>query len=166
MLYSEFLAGTGAVDNEESYKEYKRVEAIYMESSLMTKEYAYRMARVITVKEHEKQMKKARKAEIEWVMQNIIPAAAFIRGMAVKDGSWSGMNYWHRTSCGNLFELKLNREINGYSVLLYDFFVNGKRIDTSESGYKVLPSAEFLSYRANWHDKSRDDLEALFGYIA
>lgn len=31
MLYREFLEGTGAVDNEDSYKEYKRVEQIYME---------------------------------------------------------------------------------------------------------------------------------------
>jgi len=166
MLYHEFLEGTGAVDNQESYNEYKRVERIYMESDHCTKADAYRMAKVVTVKEYEAWQKKARKVEIEWVKQNIISAAAFIRGMADKEGTCGGMNYWHFTPCGNLFELKLNRQINGYSVLLYDFFVNGKQIDTSESGYTLLPSAEFQSYRANWHDKSREELEELFGYIA
>lgn len=162
MLYSEFLTGTGAVDNQANYNEYKRVEQIYMESDHCTKEDAYRMARVIT----EKDIKKQRKDEIKWVKQNIISAAAFVRGMAEKEGTWEGMNYRHLTSCGNLFELKLERQINGYSICLYEFFVNGKKIDTSESGYNLLPSAEFQSYRADWHDKSLEELEDLFGYIA
>jgi len=166
MLYSEFLLGTGAVDNVASYKEYRRVERIYMESDHCSKEDAYRMAKVETVKQFEARQRKARKAEIEWVKNNIISAAAFIRAMAEKEGTVSGMGYSHRTPCGNIFELKLNRQINGCSVLLYDFFVNGKQIDTSESGYNLLPSAEFQSYRANWHDKTREELEDLFGYIA
>lgn len=166
MLYSEFLTGTGAVDNQASYNEYKRVEQIYMESDHCTKADAYRMANVETVKQYEARQRKARKDEIEWVKQNIISAAAFVRGMAEKDGTTEAMGFWHRTPCGNLFELKLNRQINGYSVLLYDFFVNGKQIDTSESGYNLLPSAEFQSYRADWHDKTLAELEELFGYIA
>lgn len=162
MLYSEFLAGTGAIDNQANYIEYKRVEQIYMESDHCTKEDAYRMAKVIT----EKDIKKQRKDEIKWVKQNIISAAAFVRGMAEKEGTWEGMNYRYLTPCGNLFELRLNRQVNGYSVCLYEFFVNGKQIDTSESGYNLLPSAEFQSYRADWHDKSLRELEDLFGYIA
>lgn len=162
MLYNEFLAGTGAIDNQANYNEYKRVEQIYTESDHCTKEDAYRMAKVIT----EKDIKKQRKDEIKWVKQNIISAAAFVRGMAEKEGTWEGMNYRHLTPCGNLFELRLNRQINGYSVCLYEFFVNGKQIDTSETGYNLLPSAEFQSYRADWHDKSLKELEDLFGYIA
>lgn len=162
MLYNEFLAGTGAIDNQANYNEYKRVEQIYMESDHCTKEDAYRMAKVIT----EKDIKKQRKDEIKWVKQNIISAAAFVRGMAEKEGTWEGMNYRYLTPCGNLFELRLNRQINGYSVCLYEFFVNDKQIDTSETGYNLLPSAEFQSYRADWHDKSLKELEDLFGYIA
>lgn len=162
MLYNEFLAGTGAIDNQANYNEYKRVEQIYMESDHCTKEDAYRMAKVIT----EKDIKKQRKYEIKWVKQNIISAAAFVRGMAEKEGTWEGMNYRYLTPCGNLFELRLNRQINGYSVCLYEFFVNDKQIDTSETGYNLLPSAEFQSYRADWHDKSLKELEDLFGYIA
>lgn len=162
MLYNEFLAGTGAIDNQANYNEYKRVEQIYMESDHCTKEDAYRMAKVIT----EKDIKKQCKDEIKWVKQNIISAAAFVRGMAEKEGTWEGMNYRYLTPCGNLFELRLNRQINGYSVCLYEFFVNGKQIDTSETGYNLLPSAEFQSYRADWHDKSPKELEDLFGYIA
>lgn len=162
MLYNEFLAGTGAIDNQANYNEYKRVEQIYMESDRCTKEDAYRMAKVIT----EKDIKKQRKDEIKWVKQNIISAAAFVRGMAEKEGTWEGMNYRYLTPCGNLFELRLNRQINGYSVCLYEFFVNDKQIDTSETGYNLLPSAEFQSYRADWHDKSLKELEDLFGYIA
>ena len=38
MLYSEFLEGTKAVNNEATYAEYKRVEQIYMAADMMTKE--------------------------------------------------------------------------------------------------------------------------------
>lgn len=162
MLYSEFLEGTGAVHSQASFIEYKRVEQIYMESDHCTKEDAYRMAKVVT----EKDMEKQRRDEIKWVKQNIIPAAAFVRGMAEKEYTTEGMNYRHFTPCGNLYELRLNRQINGYSVCLYDFFVNGKKIDTRESGYNLLPSSEIQSYRAGWHDKTLEELEDLFGYIA
>lgn len=166
MLYNEFLEGTGAIDSPDSYREYKRVEKIYMESDSCTKLDAYRMANVITVKEHEAQKRKAQKKELRWVMENIIPAAAYVRAMAERDHTYNGTSYWHRTPCGNLFELNLNCEINFRSMMLYDFVVNGKQIDISESGYKALPSAEFQSYRANWHDKTRTELEDMFGYIA
>lgn len=161
MLYNEFLAGTGAIDNQANYNEYKRVEQIYMESDHCTKEDAYRMAKVIT----EKDIKKQRKDEIKWVKQNFISAASFVRGMAEREGAREGMNYRYLTPCGNLFELRLNRQINGYSVCLYEFIVNDKQIDTSETGYNLLPSAEFQGYRADWHDKSLKELEDLFGYI-
>ena len=165
MLYSEFLVGTGAVDCKESYDEYKRVEQIYMESDHCSKEDAYRMARVVTVKEYEKMMKLKRKEEDAWVRNNIISAAAFIRAIAELNGSY-GPDYFYSSSCGNKFQLKLNRSINGNSVVLYDFFVNEKKIDISDCGYNLLPRAEIPSYRANWHGKTRDELETLFGYIA
>ncbi len=166
MLYSEFLEGTGAVDCVASYEEYKRVEQIYMESDHCTKADAYRMAKVETVEQYLSRQKKARKAELEWVKQNIISAAAFIRGMAEKELSMNGYAYWHLTPCGNIFELKLVRQMNCGSVRLYELSVNGQKIDVSESGYNLLPSAEIQSYRANWHDKTRAELEELFGYIA
>lgn len=159
MLYSEFLAGTGAVENQASYDEYKRVEQIYMESDHCTKEDAYRMAKVETVKQYEARMKAERKKERAWVMENIIPAASYIRGMAEKDGQWT--NFSFRSPCGNLWELKLEREINGRSVMLYSFWCNGKQVID-----QLLPSAEFQSYYADWHDKNLKELEDLFGYIA
>ena len=70
MLYSEFLEGTGAVGNQASYDEYKRVEQIYMESRHMTKEDAYRMARVETVAEHEKRMRAERKKGMAQLSQH------------------------------------------------------------------------------------------------
>lgn len=100
MLYSEFLEGTGAVENQASYDEYKRVEQIYMESDHCTKEDAYRMAKVETVEQREAKMKAERKKELAWVLENIIPAAAYIRGMAEKDGQWT--NFMFRSPCGNL----------------------------------------------------------------
>lgn len=166
MLYSEFIQCTGAVENQATYDEYKRVELIYMESDHMTKEDAYRMAKVETVKQYEARQRKARKAEIDWVKQNIIPAAAFVRGIAERNYTTEALNFWHRTPCNNLFELRMVRNINGGSVVLYEFFVNGKKIDTESTGYTLLPSAEIQSYRADWHDKTLAELEDLFGYIA
>lgn len=166
MLYSEFLAGTGAVDNQASYDEYKRVEQIYMESDHCTKADAYRMARVETVAEYEKRQKQMRKDELKWVMENIIPAAAYIRGMSEKACYFRDGGYWFVTPCGNTFELRLVLSGNCGSYLLYEFWCNGKKLDISNSGYNLLPSAEFQSYRADWHDKSLKELEELFGYIA
>lgn len=165
MMYSEFLAGTGAVESPETYKEFQRVEQIYMESEHMTKEDAYRMARVETVKQHEAKMKVERKSELAWVKQNIIPAAAYIRGMSEKQ-DYFRRDFTYMTPAGNLFELKLERDINCGSVKLYSFWCNGKQIDTRSTGYGLLPSAEFQSYRADWHDKTLKELEDLFGYIA
>ena len=166
MLYSEFLEGTGAVDTEASYAEYKRVEMIYMESDHCTKQDAYRMAQVETVKEHEAKMKKARKAEEAWVLDNIIGAAAFIRGMSEKQ-DYFRKNFVYASPCGNIFELKLEQEFNGGSVKTYSFFINGKQVNLKEHCiYGLLPSAEFQSYRADWHDKTLSELEELFGYIA
>lgn len=165
MLYEEFLKGTGAVDNQASYDEYKRVEAFYMVCDAMTKEDVYRMAKVETVAQHEARMKKARKAELKWVMENIIPAAAFIRGMSEKK-DYFRKNFVYTSDCGNTFEIREVKEINGRSVVLYEFWANGKKLDTSGCGYGLLPRAEFPSYRADWHDKSLKELEDLFGYIA
>ena len=165
MLYEEFLKGTGAVDSPASYAEYKRVETIYLESDHCTKQDAYRMANVVTVAEHEKQQKKARKDELAWVKQNIIPAAAYIRGMSEKQ-DYFRRDFSYLTPAGNLFELVLARNINCGSVKMYEFRCNGKKIDTTSTGYGLLPSAEFQSYRADWHDKSLKELQDLFGYIA
>ena len=165
MLYEEFLNGTGAVDNQASYNEYKRVEAFYMACDAMTKEDAYRMAKVETVAQYEAKMKKARKAELKWVTENIIPAAAFIRGMSEKQ-DYFRKNFTYTSDCGNTFEIREVKEINGRSVVLYEFWANGKKLDTSGCGYGLLPSAEFPSYRADWHDKSLKELEDMFGYIA
>lgn len=165
MLYEEFLKGTGAAETKATWDEYQRVEQIYMESNHMTKEDAYRMAKVITIKEHEKIMAKERKEERAWVLENIISAAAFIRGMSEKSyGIRSNFHYF--SPYGNSFELRLVREINGGSVMLYEFWVNEEQIDTYNTGYGLLPSAEFQTYRAGWRDKAREELEEMFGYIA
>ena len=164
MLYSEFLTGTGAVDNIESYNEYKRVEAFYMACDGMTKEDVYRMAKVETVEQYEAKMQRAREDELAWVKENIISAAAFIRGMSEKADSFR-KNFVYASECGNIFELREVKAINCRSVVLYEFWCNGEQIDTS-TGYGLLPSAEFHSYRADWHDKDLKELEGLFGYIA
>lgn len=161
MLYSEFLEGTGGIDTPANYNEYKRVEEIYMAADMMTKADAYRMAVVITEKDIDKQ----RKAEIQWVKQNIISAAAYIRGMSEKTDFFR-KNFVYASPLGNVFELVLEREFNGGSVRLYEFFVNGKKIDTSSTGRSLIDSAEIQSYRADWHDKTLKELEDLFGYIA
>jgi uncharacterized protein YydD (DUF2326 family) len=43
MLYSEFLTGTEAPDNEYTYSEYERINAIYNNNNSLTKGDAYRM---------------------------------------------------------------------------------------------------------------------------
>lgn len=166
MLYQEFLKGTGAVQNEKTFAEYQRVEQIYMESDHMTKEDAYRMAVIETEKSYEARMKKERKAEIAWVSENIMSGAAYIRGMARLEGQWGADFVWF-SPCGNEWKLVLWRSINCGSVMLYKLFVNGKEMDYSSTGYNgSIPSAEFETYRADWHDKSLKELEDLFGYIA
>lgn len=166
MLYSEFLAGTGAVENQASYDEYKRVEQIYMESDHCTKEDAYRMAKVETVKQYEARTKAERKKERAWVLENIIPAAAYIRGMSEKE-DYFRRNFLYASPCGNIWELRVERYINGGAVVLYSLWCNGKQIDLKQyCSYGLLPSAEFQSYRADWHDKSLKELQDLFGYIA
>lgn len=166
MLYNEFLEGTGAVDNEASYNEYKRVELIYMESDHCTKQDAYRMARVETVKQYEKRMKMARKDEKEWVLDNLISACSFIRGMSEKTNAFS-RNFTYASPCGNTFVLKLEKDINYGSVKLYSLHINGEEIDLAKHcQYGLIPSAEIPSYRAGWHDKTLKELEDLFGYIA
>lgn len=45
MLYTEFLNGTMEPDNKYTYREYKRIEAIYNSNNDMTKEEAYRLFR-------------------------------------------------------------------------------------------------------------------------
>lgn len=166
MLYSEFLEGTGAVDNKATYAEYERVEQIYMESDHCTKEDAYRMAKVETEEQREARIKAEQKKELTWVTENIIPAAAYIRGMSEKE-NYFRRNPTYRTPCGNLFELKLEREINCGSVKLYSFWCNGKQIDLEKHcQYGMIPAAEIQTYRADWHDKTLAELEELFGYIA
>ena len=45
MLYGEFLVGTNQNDNDWTYAEYKRIEAIYNANDSMSKEDAYKMYR-------------------------------------------------------------------------------------------------------------------------
>ena len=42
MMYSEFLNGTGAPENSQSYEQFLKIEQIYMDCSHMSKEKAYR----------------------------------------------------------------------------------------------------------------------------
>lgn len=41
MMYNEFLAGTGAPENKESYNQFKLIEKIYMDCAQMSKAEAY-----------------------------------------------------------------------------------------------------------------------------
>lgn len=166
MLYNEFLEGTGAVDNEASYNEYKRVELIYMESDHCTKQDAYRMAQVETVKQYEKRMKKTRKDEKMWVLDNVIAACSFIRGMSEKKNPF-GRDFTYASPCGNLFVLKMEKDLNCGSVRLYSLHINDEEINLSDHcQYGLIPGSEISSYRADWHDKNLKELEDLFGYIA
>ena len=167
MLYSEFLIGTSAVDYEETYQEYKRVEEIYMESSKMTKEDAYRMAKVETVKEKDTRLRKARKEELKWVNDNLLEAAAYIKAMASKLNQCVGDSYFFRSEAGNDFELRFVRQYNCYSVILYELLANNKPVNPHPEHYDrmLINSAEIQSYNARWHDKTKTELEEMFGYI-
>lgn len=162
MLYSEFLKGTGAVDNQDTYKEYKRVEQIYMDAPTMTKEDAYRMAVVVTEKEAKKIQKKAQKKEIEWVLDNVIGAASFIKAVSEKTDYFRTVKAF-TSGCGNQFELRKEGSMNG-RYDLFVLYINGKKADLGEN--YLIPGPELQSYRARWQGKSRAELEDLFGYIA
>lgn len=43
MMYSEFLKGTGAPENSNTYEQFLKIEQIYMDCEHMTKEKAYRL---------------------------------------------------------------------------------------------------------------------------
>lgn len=43
MLYSEFLKGTGATENADTYGQFEAIERIYMDCDCMTKAQAYRL---------------------------------------------------------------------------------------------------------------------------
>lgn len=43
MMYSEFLKGTGAPENSQSYEQFLKIEQIYMDCEHMSKEKAYRI---------------------------------------------------------------------------------------------------------------------------
>lgn len=43
MMYSEFLKGTGAPENSQSYEQFLKIEQIYMECDHMSKEHAYKL---------------------------------------------------------------------------------------------------------------------------
>lgn len=64
MLYSEFLEGTKARDNEHNYHVYKTLEGLYMDSDTATKEDVYKAAKPFLNNEDTAEQK-AIKAEIE-----------------------------------------------------------------------------------------------------
>lgn len=66
MLYEEFLKGTGASECEESYEQYKAIEAVYNGSDI-TKEDAYRLWKRTVGKK----IKRERKAIIEALNEDI-----------------------------------------------------------------------------------------------
>lgn len=160
MLYHEFLAGTGAVDNQDSYNEYKRVEQIYMDAPTMTKADAYRMAVVFTEKEAKKQQMVTQKKEIEWVLDNVRAAASFVKAWTEKNNYFARVKRYC-SECQNVFELRVEGNING-RYDLYALYINGKKADIGG----LIPAPECQSYWAKWYNKDRAELEELFGYIA
>lgn len=64
MLYSEFLEGTKARDNEHNYHVYKTLEGLYMDSDTATKEDVYKAAKPFLNNEDTAEQK-AIKAEIK-----------------------------------------------------------------------------------------------------
>lgn len=66
MLYCEFLEGTGAPDNQHSYKEYKRIEKIYNADDTMEKQDAYAMYKpqFASVKEAKEIIKKEKEEKM------------------------------------------------------------------------------------------------------
>lgn len=159
MLYEEFLKGTGAVDNQASYDEYKRVEAFYMACDAMTKEDVYRMAKVETVAQREAKMKKTRKLEADWVKANLLGASSFIRAASEKEDYFRPFPRY-RSECGNLYELRIGWKVNDW-IVQYDLFINGKMVENSR-----ISSDECQSYRARWMWMTKEQLEEIFGFIA
>lgn len=150
LLYSEFLEGTGAVDNESTRKEYKRVEQIYMQADLMTKEDAYRMARVEKGETYRRRLRKQRKLEKEWVIENIIPAAAHIRAESEK-GNYFRRDLKFDSECGNRYMLKEVYRANADSIILFEMYINGELIDVHETGRALIDKAEIGSCREDWY---------------
>lgn len=69
MMYSEFLKGTGAPENSQSYEQFLKIEQIYMDCEHMSKEQAYR----IWKNTYGKEAKMARKAREERIKLLAMP---------------------------------------------------------------------------------------------
>lgn len=137
-----------------------------MAADMMTKEDAYRMAQVETEDQYMARMQEAQKKELAWVKENIIPAAAYIRGMAekqlyLKDGGW-----WWNSPCGTFGSFVWSEILTAIRLCFTACGATKSRSTWRAAGIGLLPSAEFQSYRADWHDKTLAELEELFGYIA
>ena len=73
MMYSEFLKGTGAPENSQSYEQFLKIEQIYMDCDHMSKEKAYRLWKST----YGKEAKIARKERVERINRLAMPEERF-----------------------------------------------------------------------------------------
>jgi len=174
MLYSEFLNGTGAPQNADTYNQYKEIEAIYMDRESMTKVEAYRLWKrrygeksnkprakeLREIKEAIREFKNARKyvdAQAAEIARGYEDSIAEYRAQLKPDGGWS--NYWTMKGIERL-ESTRDREIYN----LYESYGNDATIhiiytDGSEciaSGTEIVtgeitPKMQHIAY-AHYQD--------------
>jgi len=174
MLYSEFLNGTGAPQNADTYNQYKEIEAIYMDRESMTKVEAYRLWKrrygeksnkprakeLREIKEAIREFKNARKyadAQAAEIARGYEDSIAEYRAQLKPDGGWS--NYWTMKDIERL-ESTRDREIYN----LYESYGNDATIhiiytDGSEciaSGTEIVtgeitPKMQHIAY-AHYQD--------------
>lgn len=75
MMYNEFLAGTGAPENKESYDQFKMIEKIYMDCEQMSKAEAYS----IWKKTYGKELKARKKRMLDRANMLLSPVDDFDR---------------------------------------------------------------------------------------
>lgn len=75
MMYNEFLAGTGAPENKESYDQFKMIEKIYMDCEQMSKADAYS----IWKKTYGKELKARKKRMLDRANMLLSPVDDFDR---------------------------------------------------------------------------------------
>lgn len=73
MMYNEFLAGTGAPENNESYAQFKLIEQIYMDCEHMSKADAY----AIWKKTYGKELKAKKRRMIDRAQTLLAPVDEF-----------------------------------------------------------------------------------------
>ena len=150
MLYQEFLAGTKAHENSNTFGQYETIEKIYMDCEDMTKEDAYRLWK----QTYGKQEKLDRERTLKMVQEMseyrdphnpsgesvLTPRQAYLRRKLFQIGiSLTDTNKWNMgfdseltTPFDNVtYKLEKYRKINGHRVARLIIFYERERYETA-----------------------------------